>query len=885
MSKRTKGQEVAEMSNPLTCFKCGAPVIEGSDLCRGCLDEELKPYQIAQTPTEDKLTKIRKDIADKKSKAVRVVEILPDGKVEDVPPIQPVDPKVNEITPECKTVGQPPIIEESAPTVKDEKKSNENPSILKAAREYLIQGYSVIPIKKGEKRPSISWDEYQDRLPTESELCKWFENTDNQIGIVTGNVSGGLFILDFDGDEWEKAFYEFLGRFEEFADSLIVKTGSGKGHIYGICHEMPRELTRRVKKYTVDGKTTAVIELRANDSQTLCPPSLHPCGEHYTLIDETKEPVPINLSRLSDILALVNEAEPTEAKDDGKQPEGWHEYIFQGVCEGERNTSLVKETGRLLGKGLSRSEILPVLLQANSSFNPPLDETEVETILDSMIKKDERKAKRRELKSLKSKDDGTPAPEPKLTGDDEELVFNDFSDTENARRFLKFNPDNFLWIEDLQRWWHFDPTRPGWGNGEMAVRSHMKDVADEIRKKVLLMSFADEKQRIEKLKQCISWKDANGIENSIKMLRDASFSQSVKFDTDPFLFLCANGVINLRIEELSNNVFELRELDTLKPSDRLHKFSPVKYDPNAKCPQWRKFLLETFLDNHDLLLFIQKFSGYTLTGDTREEKFLMLEGPGSNGKSTLLEVLAGVLGEYGVPVPFATFKDPKWDQGGNTHQADMVQMIGARFIRSVEVKERARLNIERLKSLTGNDMMSARPAYSRDYIKFYPVGKIWLAVNHLPKIYDTTASCWRRLLRIPFSYIVPPEKRILDLSKKLLKEESSGILNWMLEGCLIWQDEGIEPIPSCVKDATDDYQMDSNPIKRFISEKCEIGDKFQITMKAFYEELQKWWKDEMGDINPMSKIEVGKELKRRGFEPQLFHKTKYYVGLRLLAVE
>ena len=328
------------------CKQCGTPTVEGiSNYCPSCGQEKLEKAR----------ERIRAGKAKKRS-------TYPSGQT-------PEEPK----TP---------------------KKSN---PILEAARKYLAKSYSVIPIKKGEKYPVIKWDVYQDKLPTESELCKWFENTDNQIGIITGNVSGGLFILDFDGDDWEKVFFEFLERFKEFADSLIVRTGSGKAHIYGVCPEMSRELTRRVKKYVKDGKTTAVIELRANDSQTLCPPSLHPCGKQYTRIDETKEPVLIHLPRLSDILDLVDEVEPTEAKDDGNPPEGWQESIFQGVCEGERNTTLVKETGRLLGKKLSRSEILPVLLEANSKFSPPLDDHEVEIILNSMIKTDE-KNKPREIK-------------------------------------------------------------------------------------------------------------------------------------------------------------------------------------------------------------------------------------------------------------------------------------------------------------------------------------------------------------------------------------------------------------------------------------------------------------------------------------------------------
>lgn len=238
-----------------------------------------------------------------------------------------------------------------------------------------------------------------------------------------------------------------------------------------------------------------------------------------------------------------------------------------------------------------------------------------------------------------------------------------------------------------------------------------------------------------------------------------------------------------------------------------------------------------------------------------------------------------MLGDYGISTPFATFKDPKWDQGGNVHQADMIQMMGARFIRSIEVKERARLNVERLKALTGSDMISARPIYGKHYISFFPTGKIWLAVNHLPKIYDTTESCWRRLIRIPFSYVVPSEKRIKDFSKKLLQEESAGILNWMIEGCYLWQREGIKHIPSTAMDATEEYRMESAPIRRFISEKYEIG-KFQVSCNDFYSSFLSWWREEMGEIDPISKIEIGKELKRMGFDVRSIQHVKHYMGLR-----
>lgn len=459
-----------------------------------------------------------------------------------------------------------------------------------------------------------------------------------------------------------------------------------------------------------------------------------------------------------------------------------------------------------------------------------------------------------------------------------ELLFKDFSDTENARRFLKFNKGIFLWIEDLQRWWYFNPDRPGWDDGEMAVRYYMKRTANLVNTLILSAAFTDDKQRLDKLKQCIAWKDSNGIENSIRMLRDENYVKSTKFDTNPFLFLCRSGVINL----------QTLTLDNLKPSDYLYKISPVKFDPSAECPQWLQFLKDTFLNDEGLIHFLHKWCGYTMTGDTGEEKFLILEGPGANGKSTLLETMAGVLGQYAVPVPFATFKEAQWDQGGNAHQADIVNLIGARFVRSIEIKERAKLNIERIKSLTGNDEISGRPPHARDYIRFYPVCKLWLAVNHLPKIYDTTHSCWRRILRIPFSYKVPEDKIIKNYSKKLLREEAPGILNWMLEGCQLWQKEGLNPIPSKVQNATNEYQNDSSPVRKFVLERCKTGKSENEVIDTFYLAFTAWWKEEKGDSTPISKIRVGKELRQmdiQGFDTGKIENKKCYIGLRLKTSE
>ena len=144
----------------------------------------------------------------------------------------------------------------------------EQPSIPESAKDYINKGWSVIPIQKGTKQPSLSeWTPYQDKLPNPSELERWFKETDHQIALVTGCVSGGLFILDFDGKQWSIAFEEFCRAFPEFEDTLIVETGSGKVHLYGRCPDMPRGLTKKVKKMFPDevlseGEKPTAIELR-----------------------------------------------------------------------------------------------------------------------------------------------------------------------------------------------------------------------------------------------------------------------------------------------------------------------------------------------------------------------------------------------------------------------------------------------------------------------------------------------------------------------------------------------------------------------------------------------------------------------------------------------
>ena len=180
--------------------------------------------------------------------------------------------------------------------------------IYLAAKKLLNKGCSLVPIKPGKKAPSIEWKIYQRSLPTEHEIYNWFNGTENQLGLVTGNVSGGLFILDFDGLNWEETFREFLDHFPEFENGRIVQTGSGRPHVYGKCPDLPSEVTRKIKKYYDDeNQIIGQVELRANKHQSLVPPSRHPSGAAYAYIDENAANTEISLQRFQEILSWMEE--------------------------------------------------------------------------------------------------------------------------------------------------------------------------------------------------------------------------------------------------------------------------------------------------------------------------------------------------------------------------------------------------------------------------------------------------------------------------------------------------------------------------------------------------------------------------------------------------
>jgi len=316
-----------------------------------------------------------------------------------------------------------------------------------------------------------------------------------------------------------------------------------------------------------------------------------------------------------------------------------------------------------------------------------------------------------------------------------------------------------------------------------------------------------------------------------------------------WLINCLNGTLDLRTGEL-------------KPHDRadlITKIAPVEYRMGAPCPNWLSFLNMIFEGNQDLIAFVQRAVGYSLTGITDERCMFILWGNGKNGKSTFLETIGRMMGDYAEKTTAETLLTTRQANIPN----DIARLQGARFVRASESEHGRYLAEARIKEMTGQDAVSARFLFS-EWFNFVPEFKIWLGTNHKPVIRGTDEAIWDRIKLIPFTVRIdnPKPRREIDA---MFDEEIAGIFSWAVEGCMEWQDHGLGEVEE-VKKATAEYRYEMDNIGRFIEECCQIGESFRTPTSELYE-AYKAWAEDVG-VEVLSSQNFGRRLTELGFEAQ-----------------
>lgn len=435
------------------------------------------------------------------------------------------------------------------------------------------------------------------------------------------------------------------------------------------------------------------------------------------------------------------------------------------------------------------------------------------------------------------------------------------TDLGNAERFVRRHGPSVRYCVPWRSWMVWDGHR--WRRDDTrTVERFAKDTARSIWVESAAGEYADDRAAIAK------WAEKSESAGRLRAMIDLAQAEAGvavapdAFDRQPFLLNVANGTLDLRTARLTRHA----------SADLLTKTTGVSFDADAPCPRWEAFLLQIFNNDVGLIAYLRRAIGYSLTADVREQLLHVLHGGGQNGKSTFLEVIAHVFGDYAIPADFTTFLDRPNDNGPRN---DIARLAGARLVRASEVGEGKKLNEQVIKALTGNETISARFLYSEPF-DFDPTFKIWLAANHKPVIRGSDYAIWRRVRLVPFLVTISAQQKDETLKAALL-DEAPGILAWAVAGCLEWQQQRLDA-PDVVLMATADYRQTSDVIGAFLDDCCDTGAEFEVPAGDLYAAYRRW--AESGGEFVLSQSAFGRRLDEKGFGVRKSG-IKYRGGLKL----
>ncbi len=341
---------------------------------------------------------------------------------------------------------------------------------------------------------------------------------------------------------------------------------------------------------------------------------------------------------------------------------------------------------------------------------------------------------------------------------------------------------------------------------------------------------------------------------------------SDELDSNIWLLNCKNGTLDLKTGNLKPH----------NRSDYITKYVPVEYNPIADCKEWATFLERIMDGKKDLISFLQRAIGYSLTGSTREQCLFILYGSGANGKSTFLETIAELLSGYAQRTPTDTLMAKDTSSVPN----DLARLKGSRFVIASEAEEGKRFAESLVKQLTGSEKIAAR-FMRAEFFEFLPHFKLWIGTNHKPIIRGSDMAIWRRIRLIPFNVTIPEPERDKELPRKLRKE-LSGILNWAIMGCLEWQRKGLGE-PEEVQAATEGYRNEMDAIGRFIQDCCITGVERSTKSSELYKVYRDWCRENNEYELTQTKFSI--RIEERGFTKQKTRIGNYWNNIAILVTD
>jgi putative DNA primase/helicase len=419
-----------------------------------------------------------------------------------------------------------------------------------------------------------------------------------------------------------------------------------------------------------------------------------------------------------------------------------------------------------------------------------------------------------------------------------------------AQQFVELHGDKLRYCHSHGKWfqwngfyWEINNTSLAFHAARELARQLAEDQDDRRRYKIEATSFA------------------GGVERFAKC--DPSVAVTMEFwDRDPWLLGTPGGTVDLRTGELRAS----------SRDDGITKITAVT--PNADgCPLWLRFLKEATANDAELIRFLQQWCGYSLTGVTREHALVFVYGPGGNGKSVFLNIVTNILHAYATTAAMDTFTASNSDK----HPTDLAMLRGARLVTASETEDGRAWAESRIKQMTGGDKIAAR-FMRQDFFEFTPQFKLTIVGNHKPVLRNVDEAARRRFLIVPFEQ--KPAEPDRQLEQKLMAE-APGILQWMVEGCLDWQKNGLVKPPSVIA-ATQEYFSDQDLLEQWLEEECRC-EKDNTYLYASSTALFTSWKEfaMRAGHPPGSRQSFGDQMARRGFRYKRDRAGRGFVGIQL----
>jgi putative DNA primase/helicase len=442
------------------------------------------------------------------------------------------------------------------------------------------------------------------------------------------------------------------------------------------------------------------------------------------------------------------------------------------------------------------------------------------------------------------------------------------TDVGNAQRLVALSGGSLRYCAPWKSWLRWDGRR--WARDD---RHQVREDAKALTR-AMLHTAADRADDDEQRDLTVHALRSQKVERLRAMLECAQSDPAIavapaQLDADPWVLNVLNGTIDLRTGQLREH----------RPQDLITKLAPVHYDWAARSDVWDRFLADAMGGDLDVIAFLQRCVGYSLTGNTGEEVLFFLHGPEATGKSTFLEACKAAVGDYGRTADFSTFLQRKGDRGIPN---DIAALAGARLVGAIEMADGKQLAEGLVKQLTGGDTVSARFLFG-EFFDFVPQFKLWLAANDAPRVRHADRAIWRRILRIRFTHTVPVERRDPAV-KATLKDPAVGgpaILAWAVHGCVAWQRDRLN-VPAAIREATSHYRETQDLLREFFDDCCVFAPDAWTPSQALYRRYC-GWAEGNGIRKPFDHRAFGRQIGEHGCTPEKRQQVRGWLGIRLIS--